>query len=365
MNRGVLAGALVVLAWPAFCQDVGNLTAQERSDVVFRDLALPVNTHSAIYLDYFETNTSQSANPQDLTKHPVIQMTGVISAPAGIVTSVAGIQFISMETFKVNAGIFGDYLGAYDNINQATVIPRGTDSDSSLSRMAIQRTANQLLSARLNEPILYVVAVGDNILIPDSGVTPKIKQRYMTLFENANPSGSIGIGDIETMRSDAFVEYSYASNGFPVLNIDISNPAGLALLQQEAIDGNLTPENQRAALVGAIIEPPTVTVLDNTGNAITDGAATNVQSVQVRIQDYISGPGRVEISKDGTFVGANSGITSGAYFDGVDHTFTTTDLASLGNLTDGHYTIRGFDQAGNTASVNFTTSSADFSTRAA
>jgi hypothetical protein len=69
--------ALVLLSWPTFGQTQGNLTAQERSDVVFRDLALPINSHSGIYLDYFEIITSQAANPLDPTKHPVIQMTGI------------------------------------------------------------------------------------------------------------------------------------------------------------------------------------------------------------------------------------------------------------------------------------------------
>ena len=57
-----------------------------------------------------------------------------------------------------------------------------------------------------------------------------------------------------------------------------------------------------------------MTVMDQNGNTIAAGAASNTQSVSVTVQDFLSGPGWIEISQNGTFLGANSGLTNGNYY---------------------------------------------------
>jgi hypothetical protein len=107
-------------------------------------------------------------------------------------------------------------------------------------------------------------------------------------------------------------------------------------------------------------------VTDQNNVVLDSGAFTNTQYVNVSVEDFLSGPGRIEVSQGGNFLGGNSGLTTGVYFDGTLRPFSATDngqaglgiLPALGTtaapLGPGTYSIRALDQAGNEISTTFT-----------
>ncbi|MDD2773252.1 MAG: FlgD immunoglobulin-like domain containing protein [Elusimicrobiales bacterium] len=321
MNRLIAAAALLLCLRPAWGQT-------EIGDLVYRNLSLPINEHNAVYVNYVEPSTAQAANPADLTKHSVIQMTGVTSFDgSGVVTAVSGIEKITFQKFQTD----GTYIGAYTS---TTTIPRNYSSGYqwTMSRMAILNAANRMSTRAV--PIIYVIGVGDNIAT--------LATSYMTV----DGSGSaIYESNIISMRSDAFTEFVYAETGFPIMDVNASTYAGLAILKTRASNLQLFPSTQRARLAAATITLPSATMYDDKGAVLPDGGtSTTTLTVQITAADSLSGPGRIEVYKDGALVGVNSGFSSGTtYADVSTRTFTTT------LLPNGAYSIKVFDQAGNTS----------------
>lgn len=112
------------------------------------------------------------------------------------------------------------------------------------------------------------------------------------------------------------------------------------------MSNKLLPSTQRAAMISAIIENPVAEVRDAQGAVITNGGASNTRSISVNVDDFISGPGRLELWQG---IPTSGGTLLAVHFDAVRHTDTAADtgLGVFANLPEGQLTIRAIDQAGN------------------
>ncbi len=328
---------LMCLAFiPARAASYGVLDHQEKADVVFRKLNvlfdLPIEVHSGIYEEYF------IGEPDNSASHMVFQMTGIVddewclAAPLPrCVTEVRGIEPILLTTFETVAT---PYYGAFSL----------TESLSMADRQSILEEAKLL---RLRKKAI------DYIVMPHEP-NQDLLSHYVQYIDD-NGDGIMQEDEITRMRSDAFVEYSYAAAGFPIMDVDITTASGIFTLQLRAGMKMLYPSDQQARMGPATIEKPEVHVYeDETNKELLNDDVTSKESFHVYVKDLLSGPGRLEIwDKEPTPAGTPNFFLH-YFFDNIDHNYNSSDLPALGNLPEGKWWIRGIDQAGNWASVDFT-----------
>ncbi|MFA5161414.1 MAG: hypothetical protein WC421_04125 [Elusimicrobiales bacterium] len=167
---------------------------------------------------------------------------------------------------------------------------------------------------------------------------------------------------IRGMRCDAMVEYAYTANNLPIVHFDdntiITNPE-LFIDYASRIPSYLLPSHQQARLIPALEDYPVITVKDSDGRIILDGDTVTTQGISVNVEDDTSGPGRLELWRDGVntgqLVASNNGFDKGDYYEGTDRTFTNVDngLRVFGDMADGQYAIRAIDQAANYSTTTF------------
>ncbi len=313
----------------------GALDHQEKADVLFRNLAvipkIPVEVHSGIYEKYF------TGDPDNPFNHLVFQMTGVVTSKLclddlfGCVETVRGIEPILLSTFKT---VESPYYGAFALAS----------SPGRAERQAILEEAKRLRAMSI-----------DYIVMPDEGKSNLLN--HYVRYTDFNSDGIMQEGEITRMRSDAFVEYSYAVAGFPIMDVDITSAAGIYTLQFRSGMQLLFPSDQQARMVSATIQKPELHVYeDETNKELLNDDFTSKQSFHVYVEDLLSGPGRLEIwDKEPSPAGTPNSFLH-YFFDNIGHNYNSADFSALGNLPEGKWWIRAIDQAGNWASVDFTIS---------
>ena len=187
--------------------------------------------------------------------------------------------------------------------------------------------------------------------------------QYLT-WTRRDPGFNLTLNDIDQMRSDAVVEFAYALNGFPIVrpnlyNTIINSPDRFqAIASSNALTNptanGLIPMDQMFFTLPAFVDLPVMTVYDANGMPIAPNGASSMTAISVFVSDQLSGPGGLELIQNGSVIAGN-------YFawDATSHTYTSADMADLGSLSDGQYTLRAIDQASNYTSVNFTIDTAN------
>ena len=124
-------------------------------------------------------------------------------------------------------------------------------------------------------------------------------------------------------------------------------------LKQVSTDVGLDPDPDDAAGLTVVSfkfdkTKPVMTLKDARGT-LASGAPTNAAGLVITVDDgvgpAVSGPGRIELWKDGAVFAASDQD----YVAKHDYTSAAGDLPALGNLPEGAFTVKAFDQAGNEA----------------
>jgi hypothetical protein len=302
----------------------GNPTAQEKGDVLGRDLAVaPISFfgHTAIFAEYAFGDPTDRANSDET------EMLGPFTN--AIVTQHVDV-FIAASPFR----------GAFTYLTQELTWQERRDIVDAITAMKTRST-----------PIDYVV--------------PPYYNKYLTWTNRDGNSQRLTLNDIDRMRSDAVVEFAYATNGFPIFrpnlyNTIINSPdlfqaiaSSNALVYPTA--NGLIPMDQLYFMRPAVVDLPEMTVYDANNVPIAAGGASSMTTVSVFVSDQLSGPGGLELIQNGSVVASN-------YFDWDDtsHLYTSADISELGSLSDGQYTLRAIDQASNSTSVSFNRGTSSF-----
>lgn len=307
---------LMLLAIPSVAQ-WGNKDFQEKGDVLGRDLGIsPLSFfgHTGIFTEYTSGDPSSRANSDE------IEMLG----PATNAIVNQNVQaFISASLFR----------GAFQYLPRELNWQDRRDIVSTITAMKNRPT-----------PIDYVPFPYYN--------------KYLNWTERDSDPQRLTLDDIDRMRSDAVVEFAYAENGFPILRPNlwrtiINSPAIFkAMASSNALtyltEDGLIPMYQLFSMMPSNIDLPQITVYDANASVISPGGASSMTTVSVYVTDQLSGPGGLQLFKNGSIVGSD-------YFDwpSTAHLYTAADIAQLGSLTDGEYSIRAIDQASNYASFTF------------
>lgn len=351
-RSSVVIASFFMAALPEVCfadPPIGNLGQEERAEVVFRTLAGPLpSDHGGVYVVYSDTQTTSPTDPSNTDKHTIVEMVGLTGTSFDVacvplfaaVASTSGIAQKTLTSF-VNAA---RYWGSYRN--PAFSILRG-QGEADGTRMGILRVAAQLRER--NPSVPYAVNPGECVY------------RLLTNYMSASGSGAtVDIGEITRMRSDAFVEYAYAANDVQILQQNITNRSDMQYVDRRAAFYN--PRTQRARLQPTEIEYPVITLIDGISGAPLPNMATSTTSIKIRVQDQLSGPGRLELSKNGVLFAVET-----TAWDGTSHTYSSADtgLSTMSNLANGQYVARAIDQAGNVTSGAFTVSTSSSQTPSA
>lgn len=293
----------------------GRISGQEKGDVVGRNITIywDLEEHDGIFEAY------TGGDPDDSASSNVIEMLG--PPDFEILTN-------TMATFKAASSA---YRGAFR-------FPR-----SILSRNQRKTVVQLIRDMRDRSP-----AIGYVSSLPP----PPYARNYLTWTERDGNPAALSLIDIDTMRSDAVVEFAYAKNGFPIVRPNLFNTIinSPGLFEAITSSGNLLPSDQLYRMTPAIAVAPTVVVYDANDNPLSSGAASSMTVINVYVYDEHSGPGGLQVFKDGSLAAA-----SYIPMDDLDYIYDASDanLSILGSLTDGQYEIRAIDQAGNYTSTGF------------
>jgi len=311
----------------------GDYRHQEKADVLYRTLAgWPQNTfdfHNGVYYRYVDSGGSPS-DPSNSALHNAFEMTGITGTqgafPNTIVMSTAGISEITVQTFKNPSGGSAQYWGAYTL--SYTSIPRGLAASAGSTRSAMIVTAKNLKN-RTPTPINYALSPGQKIF-------PNI---YYNYIGTGTATGSLlEIDEIEYMRSDAFTEYCYAATALQIVPYaSVYELSGAKYLQRLAAYGGLSPRRQFERLRASSIEAPSITVYNGT-TTVADGGATFLTSLNVRVDDGLSGPERLEFYRDGSTVAVVN--LNDTQRETTSYTYTSGDIGELGSLQNAQYRVR-------------------------
>ncbi|MFA5859919.1 MAG: hypothetical protein WC955_12730 [Elusimicrobiota bacterium] len=283
----------------------GNAVAQERGDIEFRQLNIPVDEHGGIYWSY------GTGDPTNKNHHLMTELSGPV-----------GFNTITVQSF---VDVFGSYYGAY------------TLNDINLTLQKRQAIINTAFDVRSKIPAITYVLNPIN--------------QYIEWDDNLGDCpGVLELKEIEAMRSDAYVEFCYAENNVPILTLGNNIKTQTDLMIFKAGSQLLYPSDQRNRLRASYIDNPEITVLnaiDN--NIILDNCVANIKKIKIKVKDISSGPWRLELwqgsPSEGNCLGDNN-LTAGIV-DKYIYTSSDNDLSELDNLADGNYTIRAYDRAGN------------------
>lgn len=199
-----------------------NIVHQEVGDVVFRKLSpapfgLYENVHSAIYKGFLRSYETTSVYEVLDTgfNHDVIEMEGVRSTKFCKTSKIyrcidtwSGIRPLEFRNFKTTNP---PYYGAYFSKNQAL--------NTKQARAMVIETAERLL--RRVPRVQYAVITNEP--------AEQLKQEYFR-YEDVPGNSFIDESQITRMRSDAFVEYCYASAGMQILQHNIRTVEGATAL---------------------------------------------------------------------------------------------------------------------------------------
>lgn len=342
-QRSVAAIISLTLLFPGIGHALpeGNYQHQEKGDVLYRTLAgWPANTfdfHNGVYYRYVDSGNGPS-NPSDSTFHNVFEMGGA-TANGNVVASTTSIREIAVQTFKSPSQGPIQYWGAYTL--SYTSVQRGLAANPGSTRSAIIATAKSLKNRAT--PIPYVLSVGQTIF-------PNI---YFNYIGTGTATGTfLDVDEIQSMRSDAFTEYCYAANGLQIVPYaSVFQLSGAQYLQRLAAYGGLSPRRQFERLRASSTETPSIMVYTGT-TTVADGGATYLTSLSVRVDDGLSGPERLEFYRDGSTIAVVN--LNDTQRETTSYTYTSGDIAELGNLQNAEYRVRAIDQAGNETSSSFT-----------
>jgi hypothetical protein len=308
--------AFVLSATPAAAQ-WGNRNAQEKGDLLGRDLAISPFSffgHTSIFTEY------ASGDPTDRTSSDETEMLG---PPTNAITTQNVQTFIQSSPFR----------GAFRYLPEELTWQDRRDIVDTITQMKNRPT-----------PIEYVL--------------PPYYNKYLTYTNRDSDPSKLTLNDIDRMRSDAVVEFAYASNGFPLVRPNlystIINSPDLfeAIASSNALTyptaNGLIPMDQMFSMLPAFVDLPQMTIYDANNTPIAPSGASSMTAVSVYVSDQLSGPGGLELLQNGSVIAAN-------YFDwaATSHTYTSSDISVLGSLSDGKYTLRAIDQASNWTTVGF------------
>lgn len=310
-----LSGILAFATVPAGAQ-WGNRANQEKGDVFGRDMDIPPISffeHTGIFTGY------ASGDPADRSNSDITEMLG----PALLPPSSGGIVITNAEDF-IDESLF---RGAFRHL---------THTLTRVERNAVVALITQMKNR--TDPIEYVSW-----------------PYYNTYLEWTRRDSNfvLDLDDIDRMRSDAVVEFAYAKVGFPIIRPNlfstIVNSPDLfeALASSNALLGNpnevsLIPRGQLHSMIPATAEPPEMISYDANNVQIGPNGVSSMTSISVYVSDTDSGPGGLELLQNGSVIAGN-------YLEqnSVSYLYTSADIAELGSLSDGQYTLRAIDQGGN------------------
>lgn len=356
-TRVALAAIGLLLSPPAYA--IGDPIHQEIGDVVYRSIdvaGFPISNHGAIYAYHMYPHLS-SASPDPTAfseegRHNLLEMRGVTGHVGGIVTSVSRIKPADRLSFKAGSS---SYDGAY---TWAPRTPGRGAGGSPLTRTGIVEMADRLEMRFV--PILYAVEPGEPLLALVTSYIEASAPGSDPADPLEPPTGGIltpdsiylHVGQIERMRSDAYIEYCYAASGFPILEEDLSRWSNMRDLQDRAAAGDLFPLHQILRLARSDVDRPTITLL-NGPESIPPSGTTNASAIDVEVFDEFSGPARLEVYRNGQF--QEDALDPRAVGQpGIDDVIHTYSPPQLNPPQEGSYRIRAIDQAGNETSVTFT-----------
>jgi len=336
ITRAIVIAVALLVPRSAWSTVEGNRHAQEKGDILWRNIAPQVNTyfgnlqkvienHSAIYDRVYASRADQSSR----WAHDAMEMDG------GVLT-----RHLALETFVLDGHGEDNYFGAYT----ASAL---LDFDT---RWAIVQKAETLLT----EDILYAVD------FPFGIDAPRLSSSYI-FYNSTGANGLLDDGEITRMRSDAFTEYIYTKNGVPLVTVwDVDVVHGPNLFQLLAGLGGLLPSQQRAKMSLSTIESPTITVFTSTNGPVANQSVTSASSIKIKVDDKSSGPGRLEVRR----TGESQPFATFGNFEALQTTtyiFTPLEegaaLGGPGTLGAGQYSVSAWDQAGNVSSMSFTVAS--------
>ncbi len=317
----LLPGGLSAITLPT----TGNLASREIADVVFRRLDSFPDTHSGIYVGY----TSPTGDTPSLAYYnTVIQMTGLVDHGTnweGIVQpgGVRGIEFVTLDSFEhdhpVNYGAF----------------MHPSDPDIGTRKKILDKA--QYLMTR-DVPVAYVVLPGQS--------AARVFTSYFSYAYGTN-IGPVTDDNIVAIRSDAFVEYCYASAGVPIMPDNITTEAGAYALIHHF---GLSPSDQQSHMVPSQTDNPATTINGSAGY-IVQGPAFDFN-----VSDQKSGAGVFKLFDSNYRVIYSSAIpllqNSLIQTNNItaSHEF---DLTAADGLTSGSYQGTAYDHAGNNSDFNF------------
>ena len=306
----------------------GNHTSREIADVVFRDLdktlgVISLDLHGGIYVG----NTCKTCGDPALSYyHQVIEMTGMLSNATnwrGIIQEgkVKGIGFVNLGAFEHR----NVYHGAFMH-------PDNPDVET---RRDILKKA-QDLRTRKSGAIDYIVQPGQSAY--------NLQTKYFTYGDDN--TGPVTDENIKRMRSDAFVEYCYASAYVPIMPYDLTTEGGAASLMYLAARGML-PSSQQFNMRSSQTDGPTLTI-----NGAPVGDIETGPKYDFNIQDQKSGAGILKISnEDGAVVYSSSvvlmknGLIQTSNINAA-HEFS---LTTADGMEPGYFHAAAYDHAGNSS----------------
>ena len=312
----------------------GNRENQELSDVVFRDLSFAINIHSRIY-----GGRITSRLPGTVFDDEVVEMTGVLTTKlcfkglcADAVANVSALPLLDFQKKGKN------YYGAFKHMDDLQL----------LKRKAIRAIAYDEFLSKAKPAVPYVVQSGDFM--------GTLLTRYI-IYDDANNDGIIGRSEIRAMRSDAFVEYCYATAGMPIMQYDITTVAGADALRNMSAENNLYPSYQRDRLDPSNVTSPSILVLnkkDNTAVNNTGVVGLWTNSLDVTVTDLNSGPQKLKIINKETNIFEDfprpfySSLAAGEVNKETSYIFKP-DVSKL----YGPIKLLAYDHAGNKSEFNF------------
>jgi len=187
-------------------------------------------------------------------------------------------------------------------------------------------------------------------------------------FQTVGWSNTHQVSDTWTGKA-TIPQGALAANGLNFMKVNAFAADGSQTNQNSYLNGYVpAPDKNHVVRVDTL--PPVVTPKDQQGNNIAPGGFTNSKQISIFVDDsagagggaVVSGPGRLEIysgdpNAGGTLLASNSDLFA------TMHTYTSADngLSNLGNMSEGKYFVRAFDQAGNQATdVTFPIGSPSF-----
>ena len=330
----------------------GNTQSQEVGDVVFRRLDVPVNIHGAIYVG--QTNKTGST-PSLPFKHTVIEMLGVPDNGTkwGKVISVSPISYMNFQEFR---SAHTHYYGAF-TINNPDYPLQVITQDQ---RKLILEVAQNLFKRR--DEIAYAVVPGDYM----PPLSMKLARSYFATGVDAEGNQTLTTSytgnyrQISMMRSDAFVEYCYASAGVPIMPDNLATYNGALALVLRAAEPSLLPTDQRARMFAAQVENPALIAKDSAGNEITGETGPDI--VTFEMSDRHSGPGLLKIHRapvgggygNDDFPFSRELMRDGQIQTGNIQAIVPFPYSPKDGLEEGYYTATAYDHAGNSSQeINF------------